>query len=214
MRLCKMRLYPFAEKVRGYKLRITGDIEVPESFLKHKEQLQLLKDWINLASEIGNLSPMLFITIINSETYLEMKGHIKSMDAKTVVGAHGFRHIHYPKHGCVDEIVVCKEFSDWFRFPYLDYDMNLLKMTSQHFNYESSIVSTKMYPFKIGKMIEYPITPPTDTHYRNKAPVNSRIVETYCQKIEGSKNAERSVMFLFHPNNWSLCLMRELAKVT
>ena len=38
------------------------------------------------------------------------------------------------------------------------------------------------------------MTPPTDTCYEDKG-VDSKVVEVYCQRIETSKNTERSAVF-------------------
>jgi peptidoglycan/xylan/chitin deacetylase (PgdA/CDA1 family) len=210
LKLTAWRSYVFAEKIHGYEVRITGDIDQPEQLLNDAGK-RLLEEWVLLALEIGTLPPILFTTITAPNLYLEMKQYVESIDAKAMVAAHGYQHVHYPKHGNIDEIIRCREFSDWFRFPFLDFNMRLLKTVSQHFNYDSSVTSTKMYPYKIGEMIEYPITPPTDTYYRDKG-FDTRVVEVYSQRIETSKSAERSAIFLLHPNSWSLSLMKELAK--
>ena len=71
-----------------------------------------------------------------------------------MVAANGYQHIHYPGHDNIDEIARCPEFSNWFRCSFSDFDMKLLKTVSQHFKYDSSVTTAKMYPYKIGKMIE------------------------------------------------------------
>jgi hypothetical protein len=210
LKLTGWRSYIFAPKIRGYQLRITGDVDQPEQFL-NDEGKKSLEQWIYLAHDVGTLPPILFTTITAPNLYLEIKQYVESIDAKAMVAAHGYQHVHYPKHGSIDDIIRCRKFSDWFRFPFIDYNMRLLKTVSQHFNYDSSVTSTLMYPYKIGKMTEYPITPPTDTYYRDKG-FNSKVAEVYCQRIETSKNMERSVIFLLHPNSWSLALMKELTK--
>lgn len=136
-----------------------------------------------------------------------------------ILGSHGLGHLYYARIsrkdllGVNQTIQLCTGLSEWFRFPYLDWNWKLLQTASKYFRYESSVVSRRMLPFKIGVMLECPITPPTDTYFR--AFHSSSIVliaDLYRNLIAEARGRNRTVTLLLHPNKFSVSVLRELHK--
>lgn len=212
--LLQPKLYQICDKIKdNFDLRITGDIDEPDRIYFDFSDIKLeeLEEWINLASELGTLPPILFVTNTDYRLFEVMKQIIHDIDAKVVVGFHGIHHLHYSRFREAEKEIVAGNPNEWFRFPYLDFNMKLLETVSEHYKYESSIISETWHPFKIGNMVEYPITPPSDTFYRNK-PVTKYILEYYRQMIDKSIRLERTCTFLFHPNSWTVNFLKELKK--
>ena len=205
-----LRTYTFAEKMKGYGLRITGDIDDPRNFLNTNGK-KMLEEWSFLASELSTCPPILFVTVIAPSFFSTLREDVKSIDEKIVVGVHGYRHVHYPMYANANDISLCKKLSDWFRFPYLDCNLELLKTVSRHFNYESSMASSSLYPYRIGAMWEYPIATPTDSYFLEMGH-SARAVGIYLKKISLAKKKEKFVTFLFHPNDFTISLMSKLRR--
>jgi hypothetical protein len=202
-----LELYWKAEKLGGFELRITGDIDDPKTM-----NLNLLSEWISLAKQIGTVNPILYVTSqTDFKLYQEM---ILKTNSNVTVGSHGLTHVYYSKIHTIEELDLLLEteskHSNIHRFPYLDYNLLTLYSTSKYFDTDSSIVSSWMYPFKIeNRMIEYPITPPTDTSLRNK-PVTKIIVRKYLNLIKKASKADRAITLLLHPNIWTVKLLSQL----
>lgn len=178
--------------------------------------LILLKTWIHLANELSTHKPILYVTVIESNHFTELKHFIKLIDPDVIVGVHGFRHFLHSSSSSkmsLDNIRFCKGYSPWFRFPFLDVNLRLLKIVSNHFAYDSSVCFFGLLPFQIGKMWEHPIMPPTDTFYRNKVNrPNSKVVRTYLKRLAIYKRKEIFATLLLHPTQFSVDLMKELRK--
>ena len=197
-------MYEHAIKpIKKYSLQITGDIDKPVSF-------NILESWINLASELGTENPILYTTIINEQVFNETKDQVKSVNKNCIVASHGINHVHQTRNKKAwEEIEECRKYSDGFRFPYVNYNWKLLKHVSKLFSYDSSVNSSWMFPFKIGNMIEHPFSPPSDTFY-NGNPVTRKVVEAYSKIVKANIEYDRPVVFLFHPNNFTVELMKEM----
>lgn len=208
-KLNALELYCRTEKLRGYELQITGDIDNPTEINKNSE---LLGEWIDLANKIGTVRPCLYVTA--SSPFTESVKTIFNIDPRTRIGSHGIKHTYYSKYAFADletDLQLEAKNTNTHRFPYLDYNLMTLYCTSKYFDYDSSIVSGWMYPFKIGNMIEYPVCPPTDTALRNK-PLTKSITEKYQGIIKEASKFDRPITFLLHPNPWSVQLLRDLTQ--
>lgn len=206
-KLNALELYCRAEKLKGYQLQITGDIDEPLGININKP---LITEWISLANDVGSVKPCLYITA--KDLFEESKRAILQVTFKVDIGIHGLKHIHYSKFSISDLKEDFKkelEYSNNHRFPGLNWDLLTLHYASLYFSYDSSIVSSWMFPFKINDMVEYPVCPPTDTALRNK-PVTSQTVKMYRNLINNAFKHDRSLTLLLHPNLWSLVLLRKL----
>jgi hypothetical protein len=202
-----LKLYRSAEKLGGYALRITGDIDT--SVIDFDKEM--LSCWIALAKEVGSTSPIVYVTDL--QEFEISKQLITKLDSDVTVGIHGIKHIHYSKapfgEYCDDARREC-QLSNIHRFPYLDWNIQMLQFASYCFTSDSSIVSGWMYPFKIGDMIEYPVCPPTDTALRNK-PVTPLVVQLYRQIIKQAEKDDKPLTLLLHPNSWTVELLKHLS---
>jgi len=202
-------LYPLAKKEIGYELRVTGDIDSPREFLTRKK---LLKHWIQLATTLSTVPPILYVTASSPKVYEQLKTIIKNVNDQVIVGVHSCRHKKWteqPYKEAVCDLENCKSLSNWFRFPYVSVNMQLLKAVAKYFKYDSSIGMRGLYPFKIGGMWEYPVAQPTDTGLRDK-PLTESVVVNYLWLIHHYQQQDMFLTLLFHPNWFTVELMEVL----
>jgi hypothetical protein len=204
-----LQLYCLATKIHGYELRITGDIDDP-SWIKPNEAL--IDKWISLANYIGLRKPIIYVTA--SQNFQETKNSILNINSDVDVAIHGLKHVHHSKLNTTElssdleqEASLCCS----HRYPYLDWNLTAIWCASEFFSTDSSLVSSWMHPFKIGKMIEYPVSPPTDTALRDN-PVTNSVVQLYSDLIDCAFEADRTLTLLLHPNSWSVELLTQLSK--
>ena len=204
-----MQLYCLAKKIRGFNLRITGDIDDADWINKNHS---LLGEWITLAGSVGTVKPTLYVTV--NQNFQKIKYAIENINGNVDVAVHGLTHTYYTKLKMPElfcSIEKESELCSSHRYPYLDWNLLTIWCASDFFKTDSSIVSSWMYPFKIGDMTEYPITPPTDTALRGK-PVNDKVVKLYHDLINFESRTDRPLTLLLHPNSWSVELLRSLSK--
>jgi len=210
------RLYRNAEKVLdGYFLRVTGDVDIPSEFVSEHPcgSFAVLNDWVSLASELGTIAPIVYVTVESAELFERVKKQVHDANPKAVIGVHGIRHVKFS--GAVDaeaQMRECRRYSDWWRFPYLDFSFGNLMAAKKIFGFDSSVTDGDMFPFRIGGLVEYPISTPTDTYFRGK-PVSDKVVRTYLRIVEQNMSRGRACTLLFHPNRWTVELMKEMLKV-
>jgi len=131
--LLQPKLYQICEKIKDcYNLRVTGDIDEPDRiyFDFSDTKLKELEEWIQLASELGTLPPILFVSSTDYRLFDVMKLIIHDIDSKVVVGFHGIHHLHYSRYREAEKEILAGNPYEWFRFPYLDFNMKLLKTVS------------------------------------------------------------------------------------
>lgn len=207
-----LKFYPLAIKHKGYGLRVTGDIDFPETFINNKKNLDMLINWMSLATEISTKPPVLYVTMSSTQVFKQLSRFITENNSATIVGTHSCQHLHLtqqPTPIVLQNILKCSHYSEWFRCPYLDSNAKILKLLSHYFKFDSSITSDKLYPFKIGEMWEYPVTPPSDTGFQNK-PLTNHVINNYARIIDRYQKKQKFITFLFHPNNFTVNLMKNL----
>jgi hypothetical protein len=206
-KLNALKLYCGSEKLRGYQLQITGDIDEP---LGDKTDGSLIGEWLSLANHVGTIKPTLYFT--KTGLFEETKNTVLQITSNVNIGVHGLKHVYYSAMGCLElntDFKAESKFSSNHRFPFLDWNPMALHYASFFFASDSSIVSRWMYPFKINSMMEFPVCPPTDTALRSK-PVTDHTVAIYRNLISEAIRHDRPLTLLLHPNVWSVTLLRKL----
>ena len=184
-------------------MQITGDVDDP----KHAD-LKILKEWIGHAQHLGTEKPILYLTF--SEGYERIQQLAENNGV--IVGFHGQQHV--PHTGLSSEDVhraFSKATSKYVRFPFLDFSLDLLKIASKYFQYDSSFMGdcNPYQPFRFRRFIELPITYPTDTWFRTNLDMEAA-VSIYRYKIAlcGMQKGFRTL--LLHPNKFSNSVMKRL----
>ena len=204
-----MRSYLLAPKLKGYNLQVTCDVDD----LEHDEvDNELIHSYMHHALQLSTVPPAFYVTVGFPQRFTRWQDALVRIDGKTVVGAHGLKHVHYStltgfQANC--ELEVCSRLSSSFRFPYLDVNMELLKTVSNLFQVDSSVAVSGLYPYRIGKLTEYPVTMPSDNGFEDPKVA----AEDYHAKIVDAQSCRRHVTLLLHLNWFSVEIMKELEAI-
>lgn len=216
----------------GHYVQITGDIDTPDRIASSKGRDDCpsdreLEEWVLLANKlVPERKPILYVTLDPPYAAQDLEDRFSHF---CNFGVHGMQHIKMNELSDVDliyQLNYCRKFSPFFRAPWLSLDKPMMDVVAEYFNHDSSFVSVMMQPFEIypnAKMndeeygfMEYPITSPTDSSFRPK--YSGRIVspieaaDVYWKIIKTRKLEDKPCTFLWHPNKFTIDIMKELIK--